>query len=1151
MALYKQKINPRTGQFNLVPTNNVITWKPGVAAQANLPLTGNTLYDGRMTNDTQHLYLWTKDAPTGLLTDWVDQGDIVDLTWAAISGKPSSLVTDIDDAVSKRHTQNSDTYLATQVKNVLYVDGNRTDTYTANGSITKPFKKIQDAIDAIVSPSATNKHLIEIAPGAYYTDAITINKVYTTFRSCGLQGARISGKITVENPSSPTPHQITFVGLRISGGLECLASHTAINCVDCNVTGSAWVFNPASPTDDEYLQVWGGLWSADVTLTNVYAYLMGGGYYSTFVATNKEFNINNADINTPFSVTLNGTVVASAYGDRAGSSVFVLNTGATLYIDADTEGGSTVTVNSGATLVRTTKAANIKNVPAGNIAATDVQAALNELDSEKTTLSAVKGDSDVADALTKRHAALGQFNQATAGEIAGLTDKALPVDADVTLIEDSETTPTPNAKKKLTWANIKSTLKTYFDTIYTLANLGGVPTSRTVNGHALTSDVTVTKGDVTLGNVDNKSEATIITDVKADVAVADALTKRHTQGTDTTLGAMTANLDMNNRSIVNLASESISFYGGGSIKKTDYDDAITKKHTADTDTIIKSLEYSSDFLTGGTATADSTAEGGNEPSKACDNNMSTRWLCVYTPFPHWWKYDLGAGVTKIARKMTITTNPYSEYMKDFKLQGSNDNSIWTDIYTGQHANNNDLQTFYFSNTISYRYYRLYMTSNWGGDAGDYYVLIYEIELMETTTIDLINNGSLKQDLLVIAGKTIDGRDVSIDGEKIDGVQLANIIFNICLTVKYIGTTFQQIVNGIVDALKDENGLDLINSTGFVYDGVNDLITTTAPIIDVNTKLLLHCNGDDGSTIFTDECENIMTANFDAKIKQDQKKFGSASGYFDGTDDSVTTPATSDFAFGAGDFTVDYWVRHKTVATWYYYYFDLMDGYSGTGICVRWSGFAHLLQLFIGGTFYSSASWTPTANIWYHMAVVRTSGKIKIFINGTQLGTDISDSYSISVSSGDEVKIGNAISVDLTLGMYGWIDEFRISNNARWITDFFVPTSEYGAISDNILLLSNQFLAESVPTKGKLVIFEEDIDAITLNTDLKGYISNDDGSNWIETTLVDKGDYATGKRIIESNLVTLTPGVSNNKMKYKLTTANLKRLNLHGVSANWQ
>jgi len=53
----------------------------------------------------------------------------------------------------------------------------------------------------------------------------------------------------------------------------------------------------------------------------------------------------------------------------------------------------------------------------------------------------------------------------SSGEINSLTDKASPVDTDVTLIEDNTATPI-NQKKKLSWSNIKATLKTYFDGIY-------------------------------------------------------------------------------------------------------------------------------------------------------------------------------------------------------------------------------------------------------------------------------------------------------------------------------------------------------------------------------------------------------------------------------------------------------------------------------------------------------------------------------------------------------------------------------------------------------------------------------------------------------------------------------------------------------------
>lgn len=47
--------------------------------------------------------------------------------------------------------------------------------------------------------------------------------------------------------------------------------------------------------------------------------------------------------------------------------------------------------------------------------------------------------------------------------IGDLSAKTTPVDADITVIEDSADS---FVKKKLTWANIKATLKTYFDTLY-------------------------------------------------------------------------------------------------------------------------------------------------------------------------------------------------------------------------------------------------------------------------------------------------------------------------------------------------------------------------------------------------------------------------------------------------------------------------------------------------------------------------------------------------------------------------------------------------------------------------------------------------------------------------------------------------------------
>ena len=91
--------------------------------------------------------------------------------------------------------------------------------------------------------------------------------------------------------------------------------------------------------------------------------------------------------------------------------------------------------------------------------------------------------------------------------VAGYTAKTAPVDTDYLPLMDSETTPTANLIKKLSWAYVKSVLKTYFDGLYTLANLGGVATSVTVAGHSLTGNVMVSASDVGLANVVNVAQA--------------------------------------------------------------------------------------------------------------------------------------------------------------------------------------------------------------------------------------------------------------------------------------------------------------------------------------------------------------------------------------------------------------------------------------------------------------------------------------------------------------------------------------------------------------------------------------------------------------------------------------------------------------------
>jgi hypothetical protein len=80
----------------------------------------------------------------------------------------------------------------------------------------------------------------------------------------------------------------------------------------------------------------------------------------------------------------------------------------------------------------------------------------------------------------------------TAADLAAATSKTTPVDADSVPLTDSAAS---NALKKLTWANLKATLKTYFDTLYQAVLVSGT-NIKTINGASVlgSGDLTVSGG---------------------------------------------------------------------------------------------------------------------------------------------------------------------------------------------------------------------------------------------------------------------------------------------------------------------------------------------------------------------------------------------------------------------------------------------------------------------------------------------------------------------------------------------------------------------------------------------------------------------------------------------------------------------------------
>ena len=63
-------------------------------------------------------------------------------------------------------------------------------------------------------------------------------------------------------------------------------------------------------------------------------------------------------------------------------------------------------------------------------------------------------------------------------------------------------------------------------------------------------------------------------------------------------------------------------------------------------------------------------------------------------------------------------------------------------------------------------------------------------------------------------------------------------------------------------------------------------------------------------------------------------------------------------------------------------------------------------------------------------------------------------------------------------------------------------------------ISNAVTAQSVPTSSdSLMLMENEAGTATINTDIKAYVSRDNGTTFTQGTLVDEGTYATNTKIL--------------------------------------
>jgi len=197
----------------------------------------------------------------------------------------------------------------------------------------------------------------------------------------------------------------------------------------------------------------------------------------------------------------------------------------------------------------------------------------------------------------------------------------------------------------------------------------------------------------------------------------------------------------------------------------------------------------------------------------------------------------------------------------------------------------------------------------------------------------------------------------------------------------------------------------------------------------SVSLLLH---GDSTFVDTSPTPKTVTA-VNAVISSAQSKFGGSSMYFDGTGDYLTTPDSADWDFGTGDFTVEGWFNFSAHTTSIALVSNYLNG--STGWTFQYDGTTSQLRLANGGTALINASWTPTNGTWYHLAVCRSGTDLRLFVDGVQVGSTVTNSTDLTGST-SVLSVGALFAGTWQQFYSGYIDDLRITKGtARYTSGF--------------------------------------------------------------------------------------------------------------------
>ena len=267
---------------------------------------------------------------------------------------------------------------------------------------------------------------------------------------------------------------------------------------------------------------------------------------------------------------------------------------------------------------------------------------------------------------------------------------------------------------------------------------------------------------------------------------------------------------------------------------------------------------------------------------------------------------------------------------------------------------------------------------------------------------------------------------------------------------------------------------------------------TSPLTPISGTVLLTLSQNNSAMFFKDlspyknavspsPADSIMTpmAPFASEVKYDPTIHGGScvfskknAGPFVQSNNSITGP-------GTGDYTLEFWFRRNE---------DLGTNYSGL-VQLRSSN-SHNVAFYLHQGNYPSVSLStsntitrtiqlPTISgtyfrhVWYHVAIVRSSGTTNVYIDGELLGTS---TLAYDLQGTVTTRLGRTIDPISNWSFGGQLSDVRFVNTAVYTSPFEVPTSKLTAIPGTEYLFNfdnpKVITEQTTPIGGRVAISDQ-------------------------------------------------------------------------------